>query len=94
MIRNDSKIVLLILFLFAVAACKTSSQKPEKVGLKIIETNQWQFQPNVRQVLVVFNTASDDYHANLLTFEKTEQGWQPVFEVIPAGVGENGFCPN
>ncbi len=81
------------MFLLTLAACKTAPQKPEKVGQNILENIQWQDQPNVRQALVVFNSAPDNHQANLLAYEKTEQGWQPVFEVIPAGIGENGFAP-
>ena len=76
-----------------MAACKTAPEKPEKVGQKIIESIQWQDRPDVRQALVAFNSAPDDHHANLLAYEKTKQGWQAVFEVMPAGIGKNGFAP-
>ena len=93
MIQKYNKLAILFAVLFALAACKTAPQKPEKVGQKILESIQWPDQPDVRQLVVVFNSASADHHANLLTFEKTEEGWQPVFEVMQAGIGENGFAP-
>lgn len=78
-----------ILFL-CLMACKTA---PEITGQKILDKVEWKDQPHVRQALVVFNSAPDDHHANLLAYEKTEKGWQSVFEVIPAGIGQNGFAP-
>ena len=88
-----NKIAISFVFLLTLAACKTAPQKPEKVGQNILENIQWQNQSNVRQALVVFNSAPDNHQANLLAYEKTEQGWQLVFEVISAGIGENGFAP-
>ncbi|WP_319479406.1 L,D-transpeptidase family protein [uncultured Draconibacterium sp.] len=93
MILKYNKWAILFVFLFAMAACKTAPEKPEIVGQKILESIQWQSRPDVRQVLVVFNSAPDDHNANLLVYEKTKQGWQAVFEMMPAGIGENGFAP-
>ncbi|WP_297101101.1 L,D-transpeptidase family protein [uncultured Draconibacterium sp.] len=93
MMQKYNKLAILLAFLFAMAACKTAPQKPEIMGQKILESIQWKDQPDVCQALVVFNSAADDHHANLMAYEKTEQGWHPVFEVIPAGIGENGFAP-
>lgn len=88
-----NKIIIFFLVLFLLFSCKSTVEKQQETGQEILDRIATTNLSGIKQVLLVYNIRANDHQAFLLAYEKTEQGWQAVFDVIPAGIGENGFAP-
>ncbi|MDX8341410.1 L,D-transpeptidase family protein [Draconibacterium sp. IB214405] len=88
-----NRTITFLLVLVMVVSCNTPSEKKQETAQKLLANIADKELSGVKQTLVVFNSQTNNHQATLFAFEKTLQGWDQVFDEIPAGIGKNGFAP-
>ena len=89
--KFSPKLVFVFILIFN---CLTYGQEPDnkiEIASKIIKSNKSRLD-SIEQLLVVFNTAPENYQATLVAMEKTKNGWIAKSKPIPASIGRNGFA--